>query len=111
MKTILILILFFAPICFQGCVSAPEKPPEQPDRALNSEASWIRDGEPIVFEGESWVPQDDVENLFDSEVYYLGSYRDVNLYAEKTDVRPYNNLYTKFGKNRYRLFEKKTVND
>ena len=111
MKTILFLILLFSPICFQGCLNAPVKPPEQQDRALNSEAFWIRDGEPIMFEEESWVPQDDVENLFDSEVYYLGSYRDVNFYAEKTDVRPYNRLYTKFGKNKYRLFEKKTAND
>jgi len=36
------------------------------------EAKWIRDGEPIEFEGESWFPMDSVENFLDSEVYWMG---------------------------------------
>ena len=71
------------------------------------EAEWIRNGEPIVFENESWYPQDDIENYGDNELYLLGKYKGIEFYVEKMDVRPYNHLYTKFGENKYRLFEKR----
>ena len=71
------------------------------------EAEWIRNGEPIEFDGKLWYPQDGVENLLDAEVYLLGEYRGVQFFVEKSDVKPYDRLYTKFGRNRYRYFELK----
>jgi len=70
------------------------------------EASWIRDGDPIVFENESWYPKDDIDVLVDDEVYFLGEYNGVQFFVEKMDVRPYNRLYTKFAQNRFRAFAK-----
>jgi len=71
-----------------------------------TEAGWIRNGEPIEFEEEFWYPKDEVESLQDIEMHMLGEYRGVQFFVEKTDVRPYNQLYTKFGRNRFRSFEK-----
>lgn len=70
------------------------------------EASWIRNGEPIVFESEAWYPQDDVESLKDSEMLFLGDYRGVQFFVYRVDVRPYERLYTKFGKNKFRYFKR-----
>ena len=70
----------------------------------NAEAVWITNGEPIEFEGENWYPQDGIETLLDSEVRLIGEYRDVQFFVDQVDVRPYNRLYTKFGKNRFRYF-------
>ncbi|MFZ5800873.1 MAG: hypothetical protein ACOY3D_05825 [Candidatus Omnitrophota bacterium] len=70
------------------------------------EAQWIRDGQPLEFEGEKWFPADVVENLLDEEVAPVGNYQGVEIFIEKSDVRPYSRLYTKFGKHKYRLFEK-----
>ena len=75
--------------------------------APEEETEWIRNGEPIEFDGKLWYPQDGIENLLDSEVYLMGEYRGVQFFAEKTDVKPYAHLYTKFAKNRYRYFEAK----
>ena len=97
---VLSLTIFWA-----GCNTIQTKA-EAAAPALNLEALWIRNGEPIVFEKESWYPQDDIESYFDNELYILGKYQGVEFYVEKMDVRPYNRLYTKFGKNKYRLFEK-----
>ena len=71
------------------------------------EAEWIQNGDPIEFEGELWYPTDGVENLLDSEMYLVGEYRGVQFFIEKTDVRPYDRLYTKFAQNRFRYFQKK----
>ena len=71
------------------------------------EAPWIRNGEPIEFDGKLWYPQDGTENLLDSEVYFLGEYRGVQFFVEKKDVKPYDRLYTKFSRNRFRYFELK----
>ena len=76
-----------------------------------SEADWIRNGEPIEFEKEKWYPQDGIESLLDSEVYIMGEYRGVQFFVDRTDVRPYNRLYTKFGKNKFRYFKKKDISD
>lgn len=70
------------------------------------EAPWIRDGESVEFEGELWYPADGTEGFLDTEVYFLGEYRGVPFFADKVDVRPFERLYTKFGKNRFRYFEK-----
>ena len=52
------------------------------DYAVNMEVEWIRNGEPIEFEGELWYPRDDVETLLDSEVYLLGEHKG----TQKVDV-------------------------
>lgn len=74
--------------------------------APTAEALWIRQGEPISFEGDLWAPADGIEGLQDNEMYLLGKYREVFYFVEKVDVRPYNRLYTKFGRNQFRYFEK-----
>ena len=71
-----------------------------------SEAIWIQNGEPIEFEGEGWFPQDGTESLIDSEVQLVGEFRGVQFFTDKEDVRPFARLYTKFGRNKYRYFEK-----
>ena len=75
------------------------------------EAEWIQNGQPVEFEGELWFPADAIENLLDSEVYQVGEYKGVQIFVEFADVRPYNRLYTKFAKNKFRFFEKKEKDD
>ena len=70
------------------------------------EAEWIRNGQPIEFEDELWFPVDDVEVLLDSEMTPLGEFQGVRIFAEKTDVRPFERLYTKFDVNKYRFYER-----
>ena len=71
------------------------------------EAEWIRNGEPLEFEGETWYPKDTIDVLTDSEVMPMGKYKEVQFYTEKIDVRPFSRLYTKFGPNQFRIFKKK----
>ena len=71
------------------------------------ESDWIINGEPIQFEGAMWYPQDGTENFLDSEVALLGEYRNVQFFADRQDVRPYERLYTKFNRNQYRYFEQR----
>lgn len=78
-------------------------------RIPTDEAEWIRAGEPIEFEGELWYPRDGFDVLIDAEVFLLGEYQGVQFFAQKLDVRPYNRLYTKFGKNKFRAFEKNNI--
>lgn len=73
----------------------------------NGEAIWIRNGEPIEFDGDLWYPYDEVDILLDAEVDPAGEYRGVQFFVEKTDVRPYNQLYTKFARNKFRIFKNK----
>jgi hypothetical protein len=68
------------------------------------EAQWIRDGQPIEFEGQKWFPSDNMENFMDSEVYLMGVYNGAEFFVEKLDVKPYNQVYTKFGRNKFRVF-------
>ena len=70
------------------------------------EADWVRNGEPIEFEGEKWFPLDGTESLIDSEVQLMGEYRGVQFFTDKEDVKPFKRLYTKFGRNKYRYYEK-----
>ena len=75
------------------------------------EAAWILRGEPIEFEGELWYPQDGIETILDSEVYLLMTYKGGQVFTDKIDVRPYNRLYTKFGYNQFRYFQRKEEDD
>ncbi len=75
------------------------------------EAEWIRNGEPIEYQGENWYPKDDTETLLDSEMFFLMNYKDVAVFVDKIDVKPYNRLYTKFGYNKFRYFERRKEDD
>ena len=75
------------------------------------EAEWIRNGDPIEFEGDLWYPQDAIDILLDSEVARVGEHQQVEFFIEKTDVRPYNRLYTKFGRNKFRIYQKAANHD
>jgi hypothetical protein len=71
------------------------------------EDNWIRDGQPIEFDGDKWYPVNDVEILMDSEVFQVGEYKHVQIFIDKMDTKPYHRLYTKFAKNKFRYYEKK----
>ena len=70
------------------------------------ESDWIRHGEPIKVENQLWYPADGVEGFLDSEMYLVGEHRGVQVFVDKVDVRPYDRLYTKFDRNKFRFFEK-----
>ena len=85
-----------------------------PSRSLDSnvnastaitEPEWIRNGEPVEIEQASWYPTDEVERLMDNEVFQIGKYKDVPVFIERVDVKPYARVYTRFEKGRYRAFE------
>lgn len=71
------------------------------------EAPWIRAGEAIIYKDMEWFPMDDTEILLDKEVFKLGEYRSVDFFVAKKDVEPYQRLYTKFDRNRYRYYQLK----
>jgi len=71
------------------------------------EARWIRNGEPIEFEGSKWYPANDYEVLEDSEVYQVGQYKGVQVFVEKIATKPFDRIYTKFDKNQFRYFERR----
>lgn len=100
-----LLLSLVLSIALAGCFpkSRPDYIP-QIYKAPEVEAQWIRSGEPLIYKDQEWIPADDTENLMDSEVYKLGEYRDVLFFAAKEDVEPYQRLYTKFDRNRYRYF-------
>lgn len=75
------------------------------------EAEWILAGEPMEFEDELWYPEDAIDVLLDSEVILLGECQGVQIFVDKVDVRPYRALYTKFGKNKFRIFRKRISDD
>lgn len=90
-----------------GCASVPEGGRAWVSHNIPTEAEWIRNGQPLEFEGEQWYPMDDIENLLDSEVYDIGEYKGAKIFVEQADVRPFNRLYIRFAKNKYRLFGKR----
>ena len=102
--TLVALLAVYLAGC-QGVVKRKSKPKRYAVPMV--EAEWIRKGEPIEFEGEQWFPRDSAEYLLDREVYLLGIYRGVEFFVEKLDVRPYERLYTKFGRHKFRSFKKK----
>lgn len=71
------------------------------------EAGWIRNGEPIEYDGSKWYPVNDYEVLEDSEVYQITEYRGVQVFVEKIATKPYDRIYTKFDKNKFRYFERR----
>ncbi len=100
------IVFAFAVFLLSGCTSTSGNVGQlQNYRAPSIEAEWIRNGEPIDFESQKWFPTDYVESLIDADVYLIGEYRTVEFFVEKQDVRPYNRLFTKFGKNKFRLYE------
>ncbi|MFA5059173.1 MAG: hypothetical protein WC676_00900 [Candidatus Omnitrophota bacterium] len=105
-KSIFFILLAAAAI-FSGCGGASVQ--LKGFYTPSAEADWIKDGQPIDFENGLWFPTDEVEVLTDSEMNKLGEYRGTEFFAEKIDVRPYNRLYTKFGRNKFRFFEKKDM--
>jgi len=104
------IFLFFL---FSGCQSAtPGNVGHVHSYPIPSvEAEWIRNGEPIEFEEALWYPADDVEVFLDSEMSQVGEYRGVPFFIDKFDVRPYNRIYTKFGRNQFRYYEKKETDE
>ncbi len=108
MKRKLLILCVLVMICAAGCDSTKGNVGQMQTYSFsNLEPAWIRNGEPIKFEGAQWYPTDGVENLLDSEVYSVGEYRGVPFFVEKIDIRPYNRLYTKFDKNKFRYFKKR----
>ena len=71
------------------------------------EAGWIRDGDPIEYDGSKWFPVNDYEVLQDSEVFQIMEYKTVQVFVEKIATKPYDRLYTKFDKNKFRYFERR----
>jgi len=106
MKKILAVLVLTCLLPFAGC-TLPERGngPSALGSVQLTEPVWVRNGEPLIFEAEEWFPTDEVENLLDPEVYQAGTYRDVPFFVEKTDVRPFDRVYTYFSRNRYRAFE------
>jgi hypothetical protein len=107
MKVRRLFLMIGAAFLMCGCVLSQGGP----DKSLTSsypltEPEWIRGGQPIEFEGAAWYPTDNVEGLLDSEVYQAGEYKGTAFFLDKTDVKPFDRLYTRFAKNRYRAFEK-----
>ena len=68
------------------------------------EAEWIQNGEPILFEGVKWYPQDRFDVFLDAEVYLKGEYEGAQFFVQKIDIRPYAKIFTKFGRNKFRIF-------
>ncbi len=99
------LFLIIGCVVLVGCFpkSHPDYLP-QIYKAPDTEAPWIRSGEPLVYQDRKWMAADDTESLTDMEVLKVGEYQDVEFFAAKEDVEPYQRLYTKFGRNRYRYF-------
>ncbi|MCC6758069.1 MAG: hypothetical protein IT395_00385 [Candidatus Omnitrophica bacterium] len=107
-----IILITFLAVLSSGCsTSMTSDDDSMIYKMVNPEPDWIRNGEPIEFEGELWYPRDTIDILTDSEMLPLGEYRGIAFYLQKIDVRPYDRLYTKFGKNKFRVFEIKTQND
>ena len=107
LKGLLIFWLYLSVLFVGGCVTDQANSRVYPPPAI--EAQWIRDGQPLEFEGQLWYPTDFVETFLDDEVYLLGEYSGVQFFVVKTDVRPYERLYTKFNKYQFRAFEPKAV--
>ncbi len=102
----LLAVIFALSACVGPGVREPEIYP-----VPQIEAVWIRNGEPIEFENASWYPVDDVENFLDNEMLLQGVYHSVQFFVAKEDIMPHSRIYTKFGKHKYRVFEKPKKND
>ncbi len=104
----MIIWVFILTIFLSGCQTTAGNVGMLTSYPFNEvEPQWIRNGEPIKYNGELWYPVDGIECLQDSEVLPIGVYRGVQFFIDKIDVKPYNRLYTKFGRNKFRIFEKR----
>ncbi|MBF0489733.1 MAG: hypothetical protein HQL15_03835 [Candidatus Omnitrophica bacterium] len=101
------LLSLIASVCLLGCAHSPNDNEGQLQSypAPVIEPAWIRDGEPVEFGGQKWYPVNDVEILLDSEVYQIGEYKGVQVFVDKVDTKPYERIYTKFAKNKFRYYE------
>ncbi len=91
-----------------GCMRPPQSVNTLAEASLPlTEPVWVHNGEPIEMEGGVWFPTREVERFMDSEMFLIGKIRDTNVYVERTDVKPYARLYTRFDQGRYRAFEPK----
>ena len=72
------------------------------------EDGWIRNGEPIEYDGHKWYPANDYEVMEDPEVYQITEYRGVQVFVAKIATKPYDRIYTKFEKNKFRYYERRT---
>jgi len=96
------------PLLISGCQSTSGNAGRLYDHSQTStEEAWIRDGKPIEFESELWYPADGIESFLDSEMYFVMEYKGIDVLIDKVDVRPYERLYTKFDRNKFRFFEKR----
>ena len=115
MKTIKINFILIVLLTVGGCSSVAKESGNigqvQSYPVPTVEPEWIRNGEPIKFDGELWHPLDGLESFVDSEVYLAGEYRGVQFFVDKVDVKPYDRIYTKFGKNKFRVFERREEHD
>jgi hypothetical protein len=71
------------------------------------EAGWVRNGDPIEYDGSKWYPVNDYEVLQDSEVFQIAEYKGVQVFVEKIAAKPYERIYTKFDKNKFRYWERR----
>jgi hypothetical protein len=71
------------------------------------EADWIRNGEPLEYDGNKWYPVNDYEAMQDAEVFQIGEYKGVQIFVEKIETKPYERVYTKFDKNKFRYWERR----
>lgn len=101
-KCFLFIFVLLLSLNYSGCVELNKQAWEY----SVEEPQWIKNGEPIIFENQKWYPRDIIETLLDEEMFNIFTYNGEKIYIEKKEVRPYNRLYTKFGKLKYRLFEK-----
>lgn len=98
------LLAFIALVA--GCTASGNKGQVATSVNLLGEPAWIVEGHPVEFEGEQWFPQDGVDTFLDSEIRQVTTHKNIPVYVDKVDIRPYDRLYTKFDKYRYRYFEK-----
>lgn len=89
-----------------GCHSVRSRSNDALNAAQWVEPAWVRNAEPVEFEGQSWFPTDNVENLLEYEVYQAGVYRDRPFFIDRQDVRPFERIYIRFAPDKYRACEK-----
>jgi hypothetical protein len=92
-----------------GCTSVPpgNNGQIQSYPAPVIEAGWIRSGDPIEYDGSKWYPVNDYETLQDSEIFQISEYKGVQIFVEKIAIKPYERIYTKFDKNKFRYYERR----
>lgn len=107
-RGVVFLFLILTMLWIVGCAGPGHVRRKAPEYAYPEvEALWIRDGQPLEFNDELWYPERNVEVFRDEEVDLVGEYQGTPFFVEKIDIRPFQRLYTKFGRNKFRSFEKK----